>query len=226
MDKTKSPWLPIVLDRPELFSCGLKLPDPANLKPAHMFEMERTIDRAFEVKSVYRLASLKPPRSQPVAIREVEPHAQTKPHLRNAVTNTLISLPLFAKIYLFSQGAFNDGIHLSEVDGSALFAQSDDDTRVYITRSFLTWSTASLAGDPLFRCDRIVWNSHMPKPAFPAGPVPAQIIVPFARPHMSAHASLEIRSHLMEDLQFLSISRNWGAPLDPMWLHLPEGMTD
>lgn len=222
-------WLPIVMPRPELFSDPSYWPDLAKIEVPHILELKRESSSNLKVDALRRLISLEPPRSTPVSFdrrekvwKEIESQAHN--HL---LLSTFLSLPIFTEVYLFARGTLNHGWNLAEEMGDlSLSIPSQHDYLGIITRTFITWSTRGLMREPLHRTDRMIWRDYLPAPEFSAWPegVPAQIIVPFERPHYSAHERMRLKAEFENDLRFFSIANCWGPPLKPVWIDMPDTM--
>jgi len=222
-------WLPIVMPRPELFSDPSYWPDPARVEVPHILELTRENRDSMKIGGLRRLISFDPPRTTPTRLDRREKvwdeiDRQAHHHL---LLSTFLSLPIFTEVYLFSRGTMNYGWNLAEEMGDhSLSIPSQEDFLGLITRTFITWSTRGLLREPLHRTDRMIWRDYLPKPDFSAWPegVPAQIIVPFERPHYSAHTRMRLRAEFENDLRFFSIANGWGAPLTPAWIDMPKSM--
>lgn len=229
--RDKPSWLPIVMPRPELFNDPSYWPDLAKAETPHMLELARATQSSMKVDALRRLISLDPPRCTPTDFdrrrdlwRDVD--MQVTNHL---LLSTFLSLPIFTEVYLFARGTLNYGWNLAEEMGDlSLSLPSQHDFLGIITRSFITWSSRGLLRAPLHRTDRMEWRDYLPRPDFPAwsDPVPAQIIVPFERPHYSAHARMRLKAEFENDLRFLALASGWGEPLPPVWIDMPKSMEE
>lgn len=224
-------WLPIVMPRPELFSTPDHWPDLARIEVPHILELSRESRESLKVDALRRLISLEPPRCTPTPLdwsKEAWAEIDRQAH-HHLLKSAFISLPIFTEVYLFARGMLNQGWHLAgEMGEPSLSLSAQDDFLGIITRSFITWSTRGLLRAPLYRTDRMAWCNYLPKPDFTAWPegVPAQVIVPFERPHYSAHARMELRGEIETDLRFLSLANGWGTPLRPVWIDMPNSMEE
>lgn len=224
-------WLPIVMPRPELFSERAYWPDLAPIETPHILELKRTGNQNMEVDAVRRLISLDPPRCTPTPFkwREESWKAIDSRVRHRMLLNIFTSLPIFTEVYLFGHGLKNNGWDLAYRMGDThLSIPGQHDFLGIVAPSFITWSTRGLMWEPLYRTDRMEWRDYLPKPDFSAWPdgVPAQIIVPYERPHASGHERMKIRAQFEDDLRFLSFANGWGAPLKPVWIDMPKTMEE